>query len=161
MILVKPQKQHSNEGGGWLETWHGSEWRWCDDLEGSTFPLLLHRSAVERAALIFRRRGKRVWADQRVSARQAKKGWVNRIIKAICCWAPRAQAHYTGSWLRSSPGRHAKLGSRCDRQCSLAINQQAEKLKGQRVTNGTICLTVRDWLQDAPFQILLSLQRTY
>lgn len=151
-----------------------ARWFFFYFVESSTSTLLPHRFATKRAALSFRRRGKRVWADRRVSVRRAKKSRVNRSIKAIGCWAPRAQAHYTGPWLRSSPGRHAKLGSRCDRHCSLAINQQAEKLKGQRVANGTICLTVRDWIsphrgpqrqlvrrQDAPFQILLFLQRTY
>lgn len=75
---------------------------------------------------------------------RAKRRWVNRSIKAICRWEQREQAHYSGAlaadWLR----RHAKFDSRCDRQCSLAINQQAEKLKGQQAANGTICLTVRD-----------------
>lgn len=80
-----------------------------------------------------------------------------------------AWTHYTRPWLQSSLGRHARLDPCCDRQCSLAINQQAEKLKGQWVANGTICLTVRDWISlcwgsqclihhcVAAFQILFSL----
>lgn len=86
--------------------------------------------------------GERV--DLCISVWWADRSWVNRSIEAICRWEPGAQAHCLGPGSRR--GGHAKLDSRCDRQCSLAINQQAGKLKGQRVANGTICLTVRDWI---------------